>query len=206
MSFSPTTPLTFGPQLIGTHSASQTVTLTNTGSTTLTISSISLQGGGQFSYSHTCGTSVAPGGECKISVRSNPTTEGNISGTITLHDSASSKPMVVELAGSGTVVKLQPPKLSFPGQKVGTKSNPQSVQLTNTGSTTLHLTKAIYIEGDFKSFSQSNTCGSSLKAGGNCTISVVFDPQRTGSLAGSVIVTDNGGGGTQSVALSGTGD
>jgi hypothetical protein len=207
VSFSPTTPLTFGPQLLGTSSPQQTVTLTNTGTATLTISSISLQGGGQFSYSHTCGTSVAPGGNCTISARSKPTIEGNTSGTITLHDSASSKPMFIELAGAGTVVNLQPSSLSFPTTKNGTKSKPQKIQLTNTGSTALDITSIAIGEGiDFRDFYQSNNCGSSLNAGASCTISVIFAPRQTGSFTETVVITDNGGGSPQTVSLSGTGD
>jgi hypothetical protein len=207
VSFSPTTPLTFGPQLLGTSSPQQTVTLTNAGTTTLTISSISLQGGGQFSYSHTCGASVAPGGNCTISARSKPTTEGNTSGTITINDSASSKPMFVELAGAGTVVNLQPASLTFPTTKNGTKSKPQKVQLTNTGSTALDITSIAIGEGaDFRDFYQSNNCGSSLNAGASCTINVIFAPRQTGSFSETVVITDSGGGSPQSIPLSGTGD
>ena len=47
-----------------------------------------------------------------------------------------SKPQVIELLGAGTVVKLAPLNLTSPAQKVGTKSPPQNVTLTNEGSTT----------------------------------------------------------------------
>jgi hypothetical protein len=211
VSFSPTTPVTFVSQLLGTSSPSQSVTLTNAGATTLTISSISLQGEGQFAESNTCGTSVAPGGNCTITVRSKPTVEGNSIGTVSIRDSASSKPQVIELLGAGTVVKFDPQKLTFPAQKVGTSSNPQSVQLTNTGSSTLDFVNStlgtpIYITGDYKDFSETNTCGTSLNAGASCSISVTFSPKVKGTLTGSVVVSDTGGGSTQSFPISGTAD
>jgi hypothetical protein len=52
--------------------------------------------------SSTCGSSVAPGANCAISVTFSPKTQGAKSGTVTINDSASSKPQVIELSGTGT--------------------------------------------------------------------------------------------------------
>jgi archaellum component FlaF (FlaF/FlaG flagellin family) len=206
VAFSPTAPLTFASQLIGTTSAPQTVTLTNTGSTALSISSISLQGAGQFKSSNTCGKSVAPGANCSITVRSEPTVENTVSGTVTIHDSASSKPQVIELLGAGTVVKLEPPSLNFAAEKVGVKSAAQSVRLTNTGSTALAIS-AVSLQGtDPQDFNKNDNCGSNVAPGANCTLAVTFLPRRTGPLTASLGITDTGGGSPQIVPISGTGD
>jgi FG-GAP-like repeat/Abnormal spindle-like microcephaly-assoc'd, ASPM-SPD-2-Hydin len=98
--FSPITPLNFKKQATGTTSAPQTVTLTNTGKTALTVSS--MKATGQFAMTSTCGTSVAAGANCTISVTFSPKTKGAKSGTISINDSASSKPQVIELSGTGT--------------------------------------------------------------------------------------------------------
>jgi hypothetical protein len=100
VSFSPTTPLNFKKQKAGTTSAGQTVKLTNTGKTALTISS--MKATGQFGMTSTCGTSVPAGANCTISVTFSPKTQGAMSGTISIRDSASSKPQVIELSGTGT--------------------------------------------------------------------------------------------------------
>jgi len=100
VSFSPTTPLNFGKQASGTKSAAQVVTLTNTGKTELKISS--MKAAGQFSMSSTCRATLAAGSSCTISVTFSPKSQGAQSGTITIDDSASSKPMVIELSGTGT--------------------------------------------------------------------------------------------------------
>jgi hypothetical protein len=99
-SFSPTTPLVFKKQSVGTKSAAQKVTLTNTGKTPLTISA--MKAAGQFGMSSTCGKGVAAGKGCTISVTFSPTSQGAKAGTVTINDSASSKPMVIELSGTGT--------------------------------------------------------------------------------------------------------
>ncbi len=100
VAFSPTTPLNFGKQAVGSKSAAQNVTLTNTGGTALKISS--MRASAQFGVTSTCGASVAAGANCTISVTFSPKTKGAKSGTITINDSASSKPQVIELSGTGT--------------------------------------------------------------------------------------------------------
>jgi hypothetical protein len=100
VSFSPTTPLNFKKQTVGTTSAPQTVTLTNSGKTALTMSS--MRATGQFGMNSTCGSSVPAGANCTISVTFSPKTKGAKSGTVTINDSASSKPQVIELSGTGT--------------------------------------------------------------------------------------------------------
>ena len=208
VSFSPTSPLTFPTQLLGTTSAPLSATLTNNGTTPLTISSIHYSGK-PFHMRTTCGASVAPGGNCTITATFTPQAPGVTTGTVTIHDSASSKPQFVVLTGTGTAVKLQPQQFTFPPQKVGTRSAPRIFRLTNVDSSSLDFTAPIYAvtNGTFaKEFSEFNNCPTSLAAGAGCTIRVTFAPQRKGVITGAVIFTDTGGGSPQSVSLIGTGD
>ena len=138
-SFSPTTPLTFPLQAINTTSAPLTASLTNTGKTALTVSSTSYTGK-PFHVETTCKGSIAPGGNCSFTVTYLPTAQGVVSGSITINDSASSMPQVIELAGTATVVKLNPQQLTFAAQELGSQSPKQDIQLTNTGSRALAIT------------------------------------------------------------------
>jgi hypothetical protein len=52
-------------------------------------------------------------------------------------------------------------------------------------------------------FAQTSTCGSSIPAGGSCTVSVTFTPTATGARAGTLTVS--AGGTTNTVSLTGTG-
>ncbi|MFZ0321460.1 MAG: choice-of-anchor D domain-containing protein, partial [Candidatus Sulfotelmatobacter sp.] len=90
----------FKKQAIGTTSVPQTVTLTNTGATELKMSS--MKASSQFGVTSTCGASVPSGADCTISVTFSPKTQGAKSGTVTINDSASSKPQVIELSGTGS--------------------------------------------------------------------------------------------------------
>jgi len=204
VSFSPTTPLTFPTQLTGTTSAPQTATLTNNGTSPLIISSVS-SSGKPFHMQTTCAGSIAPGGNCTITATFTAAAENVTTGTVTIRDSASSKPQVVELVGTGTVVKLAPRQLNFPPQKSGTTSHSKTIQLTNTGSTALDFTSKISI-GVGSAFFESNNCLPSLNAGASCSIHVVFAPRYKGTFSESVFITDTGGGSPQSVPLTGTGD
>jgi hypothetical protein len=100
VSFSPTTPLTFPSQAVGTTSSPKAVKLTNTGSTDLKITSMTAST--EFAVKSNCGATVAPSATCTITATFTPTQQGTVQGTITIIDSASSKPQVIEVSGIGT--------------------------------------------------------------------------------------------------------
>ncbi len=202
--FSPNAPINFPSQLMGVASPAQTVTLTNAGPQPLSIGSMKITS--SFHQTNTCGKSVAAGANCKIEITFKPETTNTVSGTLTISDSASSKPQVIEVSGTGTVVKLAPAKLAFGNQKAGTASAPQTVTVSNQGTAALSLTQ-IYVGGtNYRDFSQTNNCPPSLNAGANCVVTVVFDPIKSGARNAILGLVDNGGGSPQTVPLTGSGD
>jgi hypothetical protein len=88
---------------VGTTSAAQSVTLTNTGSATLGISSIGLTGTntGDFAGTSTCTSSVVAGAGCSISVTFTPTAAGSRSASVSITDNASGSPQTISLSGTG---------------------------------------------------------------------------------------------------------
>jgi hypothetical protein len=201
------TSLTFATQLVGTTSSAQSVTLGNYGTVALAITGITLTGAdpGDFAQTNTCGSSVAPGGSCTISVTFTPQAINTRTATMSITDNAPGSPHNVSLSGTGTVVELVPSSLSFSCVNyhgVICPPPPQSVTLTNVGSGTLSIT-GITITGS-STFSQTNTCGSSVGAGGSCTITVTFNPTKFGTVTGDISIGDNGGGSPRQVSLSGT--
>jgi hypothetical protein len=157
VTFSPTTPINFPDQLVGATSTPQTVKLANSGTNTLTISSITASST-EFHMTSTCGSSLAPGAHCKITTAFQPQAKGGYTGTISLRDNASSKPQVIELAGVGTVVSVSPSTLNFGSQKHGTKSNPKTV--TNNGSVALNISSIKINNNASGNYSETNDCGS----------------------------------------------
>ncbi len=199
--------LTFGNQLQATTSASQSVTVTNNGSVTLNISNVAASG--DFALSgNTCGTSVAAGANCSLSVTFTPTTTGARSGAITITDNGANSPQSVPLSGTGLTVGFAPPSLSFTNQLVGTTSASQTVTLTNTGGTLTINNNGVTLTGanpgDFSI--TSNACsGATLSSGGTCSVSIAFAPTATGARNAIVNVADNASPGPQTFSISGTG-
>lgn len=98
--------LNFGNQKQQTTSAPQTVTLSNTGTAPLTISSIVIGGAnaGDFARTTTCGASLAAGTNCTINVTFKPTKKGTRTGTLTITDNSnaiSNSTQNVSLTGTG---------------------------------------------------------------------------------------------------------
>jgi centrosomal CEP192-like protein/ASPM-SPD-2-Hydin domain-containing protein len=205
VSISPTS-LSFGSQVVGTTSAAQVVTLVNNQSTSLTVSSIGFTGAnsGDFAQTNTCGSSVAAGGSCTISVTFDPAASGARSATLNVNDNASNSPQTVGLTGTGIApVSLSATSLSFGTILVGNSATAHPVTLTNNQSVTL---TNINISVTGAAFSQVNTCGTSIGPGAQCTITATFKPKTSGAQTGAITITDSASNSPQSISLKGSGE
>jgi hypothetical protein len=340
--------LSFGDVTAGSASGAQTVTVSNPGSNAASVSSVSTSG--PFSQTNTCGSSIAAGGTCTVTVKFAPTSGGNLTGTLSVASSAPGSPLTVALSGkgvtpttnlalgqpvtasssyqtyvaanavdgdtstywessdgagypqtitadlgsvqsigsvtldlppssawstrtetlsvlgstngsafsqivasagytfnpatgntvtislpsgtstryvqlgftgntgwssaqlsefevfpgggtSGSALAASPSSLSFGNVAVGSASGAQTVTVSNPGSTAASIS-SVSISG---TFSQTNTCGSSIAAGGSCTVSVKFAPTVAGAASGTLSVASSAPGSPLTVALSGTG-
>jgi parallel beta-helix repeat protein len=210
--------LTFASTPVSTASATQAITLTNTGNEALSLSgtglgiSISGANAGSFSQTNMCGASVAAGASCAITVTFNPTASGTLNATVSIADNASGAPQTAALSGTGitpVVTLSSPASLTFASAPVGTTAEAQTITLYNTGNGALILSgtgSGISINGsNANSYSQTNTCGASVAAGGSCTITVTFNPAASGMLNAAVNIAANTDETPQTVPLSGTG-
>jgi hypothetical protein len=195
------TSLTFGAQSIGTVSTAQTVTLRNMGSALLSLSGGAVTG--DFALTDTCGTQVRGGSNCSISVTFSPTARGTRTGTLTLSDNATGSPQTLNLTGTGIspTATLSPSSMTFANDPLGVTSSSQAVTLTNSGTDPLTI-NGVNVSGDF---AETNSCGTSLAAGGSCVINLTFTPTLAGTRTGTLAVTDDAPGSPQSVQLTGTG-
>ena len=202
--------LNFGNQNLGTTSAAQSVTVTNTGASALTISSVSVIGtnASDFAETDTCSSSIAVGASCTINVTFTPGASGTRSGGISLTDNASNSPQVISVSGTGVStasgVVLNPSNLDFGTQNVGTTSSAQTI-LSNNSTSALTITGFALTGTNASDFAQTNNCPSSLAAGASCTISVTFTPGAGGTRSGRLSITDSASDSPQSVTLSGAG-
>ncbi len=91
----------FATQKVGTTSAAKTLTMTlsSAAPSSLVIGTFTTSAG--FAQTNTCGTSLAPGTSCTISLTFTPSTTGSINGTLSILSSDFTSPQTVKLTGTG---------------------------------------------------------------------------------------------------------
>jgi len=192
--------LNFHSQQVNTASPARVVRLSNWTNSTLNITGMNISGG--YSKTTNCAASVPPNGFCSVNVQFAPQQTGPIAGTLTITGSnLPSGQQTVQLNGVGTNVTLSPTLLNLGAKLVGQTSAARTATLNNFSSSPLSVIN-IQATGDY---SQTNTCGSSVAAGGSCTISATFTPTATGTRYGTVTVTDSDGGSPHVLNLTGIG-
>jgi hypothetical protein len=213
-------PLTFPSTLVGATSASQTLTLTNSG--TLAGTGIALTFTGPFARATggggaggTCGATLNGGATCTINVTFTPTALGAATGTLAIAASAPVTGSPVALSGTGAAATrtatVSSNALAFGSWATGTASNPLTLTVTNTGNVALAGGTFTFGGGTPQPFSRPNgnaggSCGATLAVGANCTVTVRFAPTATGAVSRTLAVAYTGATVTNSpVTLSGTG-
>lgn len=207
--------LAFGSIVVGASAASQSVTVSNGGTANLSFSAIAT-GTSEFPITGgTCTTAstVAPGASCTVGVGFTPASSGARSGTLTITNNGSGSPLAVALSGTGIanspVAQLAPGSLSF-NQTIGVASTPQTITVSNTGTSALKLS-SITVSGAAAAdyvIDSSSTCasGGSVAANNSCNVKVVFTPSSSGARAASLNVAHNAANSPSTVALNGVGN
>jgi hypothetical protein len=187
---------------VGGMTPSQSVQLTNLGTTPVTINSITP--GADFTVtSNTCGTQLAPG-SCTINVAFKPTTGGLLNEFLTINDSDSSSPQTVALTGVGAAFKFTG-TVNFGSDLIGTTSTPMAATLTNLGTGPINITGISYSSPEFSQYLPSSTCGTSIPGLSSCQVFSIFAPNASGAQSASFSVVDSDPSSPSKVTLSGVG-
>ena len=99
---------------------------------------------------------------------------------------------------------LSPSTMAFTSKAVGTATSAQTVTVTNSGSADMNVSGIAMGGTNPGDFSQTNTCGSTIAAGANCAINIVFKPTASGTRTANVSLSDDASSSPQTVSLSGT--
>jgi hypothetical protein len=208
------TSLAFGNVGAGSPSAAQTLTLTNSQTVALNITSITKSGayGGDFGISGTCVTlpsqSLAAKGACTIILTFTPSIVGAESTTLSVNDSASNTPQTAVLTGTGIApATLSATSLAFGNVAEGSPSSAQTLTLTNSQTVALNITSITKSGAYAGDFGTSGTCVglASLAAKGTCTIILTFTPSIVGPESTTLSVNDSASNTPQTAVLTGTG-
>jgi hypothetical protein len=103
LGISPTS-LSFGNVTTGTSSATQNVTITNTGNSNVAISQINLSGMGYGMTGGSAPVTLTPSQSITVAVQFSPTTAGAASGSITIVSNATGSPATIALSGTGVAL------------------------------------------------------------------------------------------------------
>jgi hypothetical protein len=182
--------LTFAPLLVGSTSAPQTATLTNVGSTPLTISSIVLNGlnPGDYTMTENCAATLGPGANCTITVRFRPTTTGVRVSQVNINAGQAT----VALSGTGIAgaLTLTPAALSF-ASGLNVTSAAQPIEVRNTGTAPVSIGTIVLGGTHGGQFNRTHNCPASLGVNLTCTINVTFRPTLANPLVKNGTVTVN---------------
>jgi len=192
--------------MVQTTSTPRTITLQNTQTVPLSITSISASG--DFAQTLKCPITpktLAAGSSCTISVTFTPTALGTRTGILSVNDDGANSPQTVQLSGTGVApVSFSTTSLGFGDHIVNTVSGAKAVTLTNSQKVPLTIS-GITTSGDFAQSTSCPVSPNTLAARSSCTISVDFTPKNPGVQAGFLSVSDDASNSPQTVQLSGTG-
>ncbi len=197
--------LTYLPQNVNTTSAAQSVTISSIGTAAVNLSPIAPPSGDYTVSANTCGATLAAGSTCSVSITFTPTATGTRTGTLSIADDATGSPQTVTLTGLGQtqLLTLSTSLLTYAAQNVSTTSPAQSVTISNTGTATVTLIAIPTPTGDYSI--SANTCGGTVAAGANCSVSITFSPTAIGTRTGTLTITSNATNGPFTVNLTGIG-
>jgi len=203
LSVSPTT-FNYGSVVDG-QTKSQSFTLTNTGSASLTITQLTMTGSAYTVSGLALPATISAGSSTTLSVLFAPTTAGSLTGTLSITSNAPNSPTTVSLSGTGTAgtvsLTANPTSVSFTGINAGSSST-KSVTLTNSGNTSVTVSQ---VTVNAKDFSASGiTTPLALAAGQTATLNVAFAPSASETITGNVTVATSQGA-SAVIAVSGVG-
>jgi hypothetical protein len=198
--------LSFGNQTVGTTSATQTVTLTNTSLVDLTINSATISPAVFTFQGPPLPVTIPPSGTASFDVRFTPNAAQSFTGTFSVSTTGFPASSQVALSGTGTpvvaVIDVSPTAIDFLNQPVNTTSAPRSVLITNTGSAQVTISSVTTATPfAFTGFGGSTT----LNPGQSLTLSVVFSPTTTTVSTGTLTIISNSTTSPDIVTLQGAG-
>ena len=187
-------------------SASQKVTITNTGRKPVHVSGVSISGTGFSLAAVSTPFTLAAGASNTLTATFSPTVTGVASGSITVASNASKPILSVPLSGTGAsavgTLSASPVSVSYGNVTVNTSAS-KTVTITNTRGTSVTVS-GVSISGTGFSLAAVST-PFTLAASASKTLTATFSPTVTGAASGSITVASNPGNPSLSVPLGGTG-
>ncbi len=181
--------ISFGPKNpVGIASSGKSITVLNTGTQSFTISSFSLSPSEFQLVDGWAPITLPPGGKEVYQIRFVPDLAQKFSGQLTINISGVSNPVVVPITGTayitGAIAQVSPTTLTFGPQPLGSTSAPQTVTVTNMGTSNLEVTAATVLPP----FSLSGYNGLvTLGPGQSTSVQVTYFATQAGTYNGTLV-------------------
>jgi len=203
-SLSPTpSSLFFGNVQVGTPKT-VSETLTNSGTSSITISNANVTGTGFALLGLNLPATLAPGQSTALSLTFTPRSSGSTRGSLSIVSDASNASLVIPLSANvatGGALSTSDSSLDFSGVPVG-RTNTLSETLTNSGGSSVTVTRASITGASFKITGLSLPL--TLSPGQSFTFGAVFAPTSGGSASGSIAVVSDASNPTVTISMVGT--
>ncbi|MFL5674929.1 MAG: choice-of-anchor D domain-containing protein [Chloroflexota bacterium] len=185
------------------------VTLTNLGSSSLSITTVVLGGPAAVDYSitgQTCaGVTLAVGHSCTIPVAFTPSVLAKRDATVTVTGPGLVGTRTILLVGAGVdPIAVTPPSFTFPAVTVGDAGAPGTITVANSGGAAATIS-SITVTGDAGDVAiGAQTCTAAPVAqDATCSVPFTWRPKASGNRAASIVVDGPAPVGTRSVSISG---
>ena len=206
-----TTSISFSSTVLGATSAPTTVTILNSGGLPLTSIGTSVSssaGSTDFKAVSNCGSQLAAGSSCGVSVTFSPSVATGETGTLVISDAL--RAQSVKLSGTGLkppAISLSASTINFGSEQINVPSAAKTLTITNSGGAPLGQPSFSFSGTGGPNFQVgATTCGASVAKGSSCTVAVIFTPFTAGATTATLTVaTASPGVASVNVALSGTG-
>jgi hypothetical protein len=198
--------ITFSSARLGVQSAPQTIAISAPNGDPVSITSIA---GYPLSNDFAISSGTCAQTPCQVTATFTPSQTGTESAGYTVEDLVTYEQSSISLQGKGGVgsVSLSSSSLTYAARDIGTTSIPQTVTLTNAGDATLTLSGETFAGANVGDFPiESSTCGSSLAAGANCTLTISFAPTASGTRSATLQIMTNAASSPDNIQLMGTGN
>jgi putative Ig domain-containing protein/transmembrane protein TMEM131 len=183
------TGLSFNPQVSGTTSAVQLVTVYNLGQTSVAVNTVTSNLSQFQVVGATLPVTIAAGQYQSFNVQFAPDSAKSFSGKLTFTFSGLAN-QTVNLSGNGTsaaaIPTLSATSLTFGNQPLGTASAPQTLTITNTGTTAFKVTG---VTVTYPFYQTGWTSSTKISPGGSLKLQVTFFPTTIATVPGTILFT-----------------
>jgi hypothetical protein len=187
---------TFAPAIVGSAGEIREITLRNAGNAVMTLVDARPRTANFAIVTNGCASPVTPMGSCTLFVRFFPQQVGSIGDTLFI-DAGEAGASSVALSGTGLevprpVLSLEPQRIAFADQIIGTRSGSEAIVVRNVGSVDMPIVNMVLSGEAAAEFASAPACPPVLRQGESCRVEVSFAPSVVGTRLASFVVTVEG--------------